>query len=319
MMLSRVADNLYWMSRYLERAEHTARLVDVTLDLRPDRTPEADQRAWRRIFTSLNLAVPPEMPFDAYHLTERLTFDETHDGSIVSLIASARENARQVREQLSSEMWEQINRLYLDVKNNTIEEIWADQPHDFFQKVKQGSQLFQGVSDSTMNHGEGWHFIKLGQFIERANNVASLLKVYMGKASGNGTSNTDHYLDWVGLLRSCTAFESYCRVYTADPNFECIADFLLLNEEFPHSVNFSIKLMRSALNAIADITETRKNSQVYRRVGRLKAMLDFDQIDEVIADDLDAYLENIQSQCAQIHNSIYQAYINYPIEDKIAA
>jgi uncharacterized alpha-E superfamily protein len=320
MMLSRAADNLYWMSRYLERAEHMARLVDVALDLMPDRTTKAMERAWGRIFTSLRLPLPEELTFDAYQIAHRLTFDEAEDSSILKQIAAARENARQVREQVSSEMWEQINRLFLDVRNTTIDQVW-DAPHIFFQQVKQSSQLFHGVSDSTMNHGESWHFIKLGQFIERAGNVASLLRVYLGQPARTvaSTSNTDQYLDWVSLLRSCTAFEAYCKVYTADPNFECITEFLLLNEEFPHAVNFSIRLMRSALNAIAEITDTRKNSQVYRRVGRLKAMLDFDQIDEVIAADLDAYLQNIQTQCAQIHNAIYRTYINYPIDEKLAA
>jgi uncharacterized alpha-E superfamily protein len=320
MMLSRVADHLYWLSRYLERAEHTARLVDVTLDLASDRSAGARKRAWEKLCAGLRLPAPAD-GLRAYELTQWLTFDASNEGSIVFNIAAARENARQVREQISSEMWEQINRLYLDVKTGKIDQIWQSQPHEFFQMVKQGAHLFQGISDSTMNHGEGWHFIQVGQFIERVSNVAALLHVYLKDmpVEPQSTLSADQYLDWVGLLRSCTAFESYCKVYTADLQYHHIVEFLLLDEEFPHSIHFSIKMMRAALNVIAEATDTRKNSQVYRQIGRLKAMLDFDQIDEIIADGLQAYLNNIQRQCSQIHGTIYQTYVSYPINEKLAA
>ena len=321
MMLSRVADNLYWLSRYLERAEHTARLVDVTLDMIPDRKAEASKQAWENLFDCLQLELPESGALDAYQLTYLLTFDADHASSIVSNIAAARENARQIREQISSEMWEQINRVYLDVRNTSIDDIWNNQPHLFFRMVKEGAHLFQGISDSTMNHGEGWHFIRVGQYIERAGNVASLLRIQLCEPPDEQLQavSTEQYLDWVSLLRSCTAFESYCKVYTADLRFNQIVEFLLLNEEFPHSVHFSVKMLRAALDAIADITETRKNSQVYRQIGRLKALLDFAQIDEVVDDDLGAFLDTVLQHCSQIHNTIYQTYVNYRITDKLPA
>lgn len=320
MMLSRVADNLYWMSRYLERAEHTARLVDVNLDLMADRSRETVNQAWEKVYLSLQLEVPDNIP-EAYDITQMLTFDSGNEASIVSHIAAARENARQVREQLSSEMWEQVNRLYLAVKSTNIQNIWEGQPHLFFQMVKEGTHLFQGIGGATMNHGEGWHFIQVGQHIERASNVAALLKAYLSEAPGGDQepASANQYVNWVGLLRSCTAFEAYCKVYTADPKYNCIAEFLLLNDEFPHSIHFSVRMMRAALDAIAETTDTRKNSQVYRRVGRLKAMLDYDQIDEVIDDDLQGYLDRVQEHCAQIHSAVYQTYINYPITEKLIA
>lgn len=319
MMLSRVADNLYWMSRYLERAEHTARLVDVNLDLMLDRSAGAAERSWKGVFSSLRVPLPAEAAPDAYQMTHLLTFDAANESSIVSLIAAARENARQVREMISSEMWEQINRLYLDVKGTRLEAIWNAQPHEFFQSVKQGAHLFRGITTSTMNHGEGWHFIQVGQFIERAGNIATLLSVHLCNKPepGRPANPADQYLDWVCLLRSCTAFEAYCKIYSPEPHQDHVAEFLLLNEGFPHSVHFSVMMMRNALLAVADITDTRRNSQVYRRVGRLKAMLDFDQIEDVISGDMQAYLDNIRRQCAQIHNTIYQTYINYPINEKL--
>lgn len=320
MMLSRVADNLYWMSRYMERAEHTARLVDVTLDLMPDRSVEDNNRAWACTFTALSLSQPDLSYLDAYQLTELLTFDISNSGSINAHITAARENARQVREHISSEMWEQINRLYLSVKNNTMNKIWKDQPHEFFQTVKQGTHLFQGISNSTMHHGEGWYFIQLGEFIERASNISALLNVYLKEAPGNKQEaiSASLYLDWVCLLRCCTAFEAYCKVYTAETRFDYIAEFLLLNPDFPHSVHFAVNTMSTALNAIAKFTDTPKNNPAKRQVGRLKASLEYDQIDEVLASDLHIYLEDVLRQCNQIHNMIYQAYINYSVDQKLS-
>lgn len=319
MMLSRVADNLYWMSRYLERAEHTARLLDVTLDLMPDRSVEANNQAWRRLFDSLHLPHPEIPPVNAFQFTQTLAFAATNTGSILYHITAARENARQVREQISSEMWEQINQLYLEIKETTIRQIWR-QPHAFFQRVKQGTHLFQGISDSTMTHGEGWHFIQVGQFMERATNTAVLLNIHLQETPGyrqeEAVSN-EQYLDWVSLLRSCTAFEAYCKVYTADTRFDYIAEFLLLRHEFPHSVHYAINKVRDALYAIAEATHTAKNSQVNRRAGRLEAMLDFDQIEDVLSEGLHEYLYRIEEECGRIHDSLYQTYINYPVSEKL--
>lgn len=318
MMLSRVADNLYWMSRYLERAEHTARLVDVCLDLIPDRSPEAARASWANIFASLRLSEPDLEGADAYDLTRMLTFDAANEYALVSHIAEARENARQVRELISSEMWEQINRLYLDVKEADLDEIWEDQPHAFFQLVKQGSHLFEGITASTMNHGEGWQFIQVGRFMERASNIALLLSVHLhtGPVPQQPIS-TDQYLDWVSLLRSCTAFEAYCKVYTAEPVYIRIAEFLLMNPAFPHSVHFAVTQIRHALDAISDATGARTNTLLYRNIGRLTAMLNYDHIDEVLAGDLQAYLNHVQDQCATIHAALYDTFINYPIDEKL--
>lgn len=325
-MLSRVADNLYWMSRYLERAEHTARLINVNLDLIPDRSPETIERCWQQLITSLHLpltdditeAMHDDSSSSGYQVVQHLTFNADNPDSVASCISLSRENARQVRELISEAMWEQINRLYLDVKNTTLKQIWQAQPHDYFQAVTFGSYLFRGVTNSTMNRGEGWHFIQIGQLIERISNITKLLEIYLQETSASGdAAQTDPYLDWVCLLRSCTAFEAYCKVYTADLRHDRIAEFLLLNDEFPHSVHFAVKTMQNGLNAVAEETEVRKNSQVYRLVGRLKAMLSYDEIGEVIAAGLPDYLQQIKTQCNKIHQATYQTYITYPIEEKL--
>lgn len=321
-MLSRVADNLYWMSRYLERAEHTARLMDVSLNLMLDVSNTASlNRNWQRVLTSLHSPIPEKI--DPQSITQGLTFDLSNASSIVSCIGAARENARHVREQISSEMWEQLNRLFLSVKSGKIEDIWHSQPHEFLQSVKEGAHLFQGITDSTINHGEGWQFIQLGRSIERAGSVSRLMDVYFSDFVDLKRQDSwvaaKHYVEWLGLLKSCTAFEAYCKVYSADLQPDCIIEFLLLNAEFPHSVRFSIDMVQDALNAIAETTSTRKNARVHRYAGRLKATLSFAQIEEIVAGGLHEYLTDIQQQCQQIHTGIYQIYIEYPIDEELAS
>jgi uncharacterized alpha-E superfamily protein len=307
------------MSRYLERAEHTARLIDVTLNLMLDQSPATAERRWQLVMSGLGL--PPTDTSDAYKLTRTLAFDADNESSIVSSVIAARENARQVREQISSEMWEELNRLFLKVKSARIDHIWNFGSHEYFRKVKEGAQLFQGITDSTMSHGQGWRFIQVGRFIERAGATSALLDAHFKYLSDpnierNGTSD---YLEWVGLLKSCTAFEACCKVYTADLQTDRIAEFLLLNADFPHSVRFSADMVQSGLNAIAEATQTHKSSRANRLAGRLRASLSFGQIEEIMESGLHTYLRDIQRQCMQIHEAIYQAYIAYQIESAPAS
>jgi uncharacterized alpha-E superfamily protein len=315
-MLSRVAESLYWMSRYLERAEHTARLIDVHLTLMLDQAGGDANLRWQRLLLSLRTPQPVEEA-DAYGVTRSLTFDEANTSSIVSCIASARENARLVREQISSEMWEQLNRLFLQVKQTSMEQIWHAEPHKFLNSVKEQTYLFQGITDATMSHSEGWHFIRVGRFLERTTATAALLdthfSVFLTEQTGYESELLD-YLSWVELLRSCASFEAYCKVYTAALRPAQIAEFLLLNAEAPRSIRFACAMMQGALQAIAKSTGVRNPGRAERLAGRLRAMLDYDQIEEILSGDIHEYLESIQRQCALIHNGIYQAYIAYPIE-----
>ncbi len=309
-MLSRVAHCLYWMSRYLERAEHTARLLDVNLREMLDQTPAAAAQRWKELLTSLRRPALADGWDDSYRITEALTFDLTNNGSIRFCITAARDNARQVREQISSEMWEQLNGLFLTVNRATMEEVWQSTPHDFFKTVKQGAHLFQGITDATMSHGEGWQFIQVGRYVERAAATAALLAVHLPlfwEAQRSGASMDD--LEWVGLLKSCTAFEAYCKVYTATMNPERITEFLLLSPEFPRSVRFVAGMLQNSLQAIARATGSRGASRADRLAGRLRAALDYAQVDEIMADDIHEYLTNIQALCTQIHSALYQTYI----------
>jgi uncharacterized alpha-E superfamily protein len=319
-MLSRVADSLYWMSRYLERAEHTARLIDVDLQLRLDQSPEAGSGRWLRLLEALQIATPESGKIDAVTLTEVLTLDKSNPSSIISCVSAARENLRQVREQCSTEMWEQLNRLYLQVTSTAPSEAWMLHSYVFFRAVQEGAYLFQGVTDSTMSHGEGWHYIQLGRFVERADLLAKLI--------GNQLSDQPHpldqaveseeYLEWVGLLKSCAAFEAYCKAYSAELRPLRVVEFLLLNPEFPHSVRFSVDMVHAALSAIGELTE-RKVEEPVRLAGKLRATLRFSQIDEIIASGAIDYVDNIRWQCTQAHTSIHQIYFDYSVESALVS
>lgn len=320
-MLSRVAESLYWMSRYLERAEHTARLLDLNLNLMLDQAPDLDGLRWPRLLESLMVTLPEGAKTDAYSVAQALTFDAKNKGSIIACMNAARENARQVREQISSEMWEELNLLFLQTKRAGKNKKWQATPHLLFRGVKDGAHLFQGITDSTLSHSEGWHFIQAGRFIERASATAALLEAHVGELfePQEVEEERSDYLDMVGLLKSCTAFEAYCKVYTADLNRERIAEFLLLNPEFPRSVRFAAEMIQTALNAIAELTQTRKGGRANRLSGRLRASLSFSQIDEIMGGGLRPYLDDIKHQCAQIHSALYQQYVSYPIEAAISS
>jgi uncharacterized alpha-E superfamily protein len=272
---------------------------------------------WKRLFKSLNVPVP-EGEINDYSATEILTFDRENDNSILSCIMSARENARQVRSQISSEMWEHLNEMYLKVKSTSLEKIWNAGPFTFLRDVRNGSHMFEGITDSTMNHGEGWQFIQVGRFIERANSIANLLAVHSDVLEDhNAEMDNEEYLEMLAVLKSCTAFEAYCKIYTATFKRDRITELLLLNDEFPHSIRFAVDCVQSALDNIAEATDKRKTIRTNRLVGRLKAELSFDMIDDIISQDLGTYLQEIKRKCAEIHSSVNETYIAYPVQSAL--
>ena len=309
-MLSRVADNLYWMARYLERAEHTSRVVEVQMNLMLDQTSLTVEQRWERILACLGQQADAQAA-EVFSPVAMLLADTSCAGSIVSCITMARENARQVRQQISSEMWEQVNRLYHDTRRVGAGERRDLQPGEFLPSVERGLHLFQGVTDSTMSHGEGWQFIQIGRNLERVMATAKLLDVHFAELLAPGVADKA-LLEWIGLLKCCTGFEAYCRYYTADVRAENVAEFLILNDEFPHSIRFAVDQLQTALNRLPDSDGRR--APVLRVVGRLRASLSFAAIDEMMSSGIHHHLERIETQCRDIHREIHQAYIDYPVE-----
>ena len=319
-MLSRVADSLYWMSRYLERAEQTVRMLDVNMGLMLDKSSTSAEGRWKRVLAALGN--PPEVRWgnDYYQLVHQLTFDADIPASVTSCLIEARENARQVREEISSEQWLQLNRMYHWVIQPQSEYGLNTRLTDFLPAVVDGLSLFQGITDSTMSHGEEWQFIQMGRYLERAAFTANLLDLYQPELLTEPEVGAEalHYQEWVGLLRCCTAFEAYCKVYTADLTGEWILEFLLLNAQFPHSLRYSIDTLRQALVAVRQSSGRQPVDELSRVSGKLQASLSFVEVSDILAQDAGAYLHNILQQCRQTHDLIYRFYIQYSVEAALA-
>jgi uncharacterized alpha-E superfamily protein len=301
------------MSRYLERAEHTARVLGTQLNLMLEQDPKSSDRRWLRVLASLGHAGELPEGADPFAVAQKHAVRQITNG-----IGFARENARQVREQISSEMWEQLNRLFHEVKRMESAGLWKSQPLDFLAVILESSHLVQGVTDSTMNHGEGWQFIQVGRFIERAAAIARLLDIYFHEFPAGQPIDSGEHMEWIGLLRSCTAFEAYCKVYTADLRPERVAEFLLLNGEFPHSVRFAADRMQQSLECINQAAASKRSPRVAKIAGRLSAGLMFTPLEEVV-EGLAEFFADIQQQCARIHTAIHEVYITYSIEAAIEA
>jgi uncharacterized alpha-E superfamily protein len=305
-MLSRVADSLYWMSRYFERADNASRVLKATYGLILNPAKFSTEERWFRAVSSLAPGAASNN-VDPQRALFLLVADPEGAFSIVKCIGGARENARQVREEISSEMWEQLNLLFHEV---TGSELRADDDAGAMRivtLVREGSYRFHGVTAATMNHDEAWHFIQLGKYIERACNLCVLLDAYFAV-----DKHADD-LDWVGLLSSCAAFEAYCKACTAELKPERIANFLLLKPEFPYSVRYSLDRMHEALTAISTLSFSRRTDQIERLIGRLRSMVAYVQVSDVIRN-LHKYLSEIIEQCRDLHAAVHEVYIDYPIE-----
>jgi len=322
MMLSRVADAFFWMSRYLERAEHSARVLEVYVSLTLD---NSTGNAGRSLLAALGS--PP--PDDEAGMDESLEtdapapslsggVDSHHLEAIKTCIVNSRENARQIREQITAEMWQQLNSMYLSLCRSGSQS--SSDPGDFIRAVIGGANLFQGVTNATLSHGGGYHYMELGRYLERATTTAEMLEVCFSESDGEPSADDPRmqYTEWVGLLRACAAYEAYCRFYTADLRPERLTEFLLLNAESPRSVRFAADRLEASLRAISRALGRQATSRPERFAGRLRAALNYGTIDEIIEDSLVRYVASIRKQCDQIHTAMYQTYITYPIESAIA-
>ncbi|MEO8026162.1 MAG: alpha-E domain-containing protein [Bryobacteraceae bacterium] len=317
MMLSRVADSLYWMSRYLERAEHTARILEVHLNLMLDRGSVTIEGRWDRVLKCLGNPIAGQGFLDPYQLAHTLAFDGDNRSSIVSSIMAARENARQVREQISSEMWEQLNRLSHRVRSASEAGIPADHPFDFLRVIREGSHLFQGITDSTMSHEQGWQFIQIGRALERAISVTALVDTYYADPEWYRRNVVLDPLEWIGMLKAVTAFEAYCKKHGAEPNQDWIAEFLVLDGEFPHSVRFCADQIAHAVECIGD--HSRPAGHLLRLTGKMRAQLGYAQVEEIMNSGINEFLRNIERQCLEVDLTLRDAYIGYSIEEALGA
>jgi len=312
-MLSRVADSLYWMARYLERAEHMSRLIAVKLETMIEQSHEESDASWARVAAALSAEEHATDVHDAFAVTQALAFDRFNPSSLLSSLRNARDNARQVREQLSTEVWEHLNRLYLRLQPMTMDGVWVHHPARPFRETLEELYLLGGVIYSTISHGEGWYFLDLGRNIERAQLLSRLLDLHFGAARAE-MPEAPKYFDWLVLLKFCAGFEPYCKAYTAAIRPEKIAEFLLFDAEFPHSVRFAVDRVCAALMHVAPGAPPARRVVVERLAGKLKASVDFTQIGDLRDGTMAPFLVDIAHQCEGIHDAVFTSYIAYGAE-----
>ncbi|MGB6014895.1 MAG: alpha-E domain-containing protein [Nodosilinea sp.] len=309
-MLSRVADSIYWLNRYVERAENVARFVDVNLNLLLDAPPGMEQQ-WEPLVRTTGDQAMFQARYGeatAENILRFLTFDREYPNSIISCLKSARENARSVREIISSEMWEQVNSFYLMV-NEAADVGLLSELHRFFPEVKMASHLFAGVMEATMAHTEGWHFGQLGRLLERADKTARILdvKYYILLPSVTDVGSPLDDLQWIALLKSASAYEMYRKCqYRITP--KGVTGFLILNREFPRSIQFCLLEAERSLHCISGTPAGTWRTNSDRALGRLRSELDYLTIEEITQQGLHEFLENLQTRINPVSEKIFSDF-----------
>jgi len=303
------------MSRYVERAENTARLVDVNLQLMLDASnlddkaiasywgPILESSGDHELFSELNTEI------NGHTVTEFLVFEPSNANSIVSAITEARENARAARDQITSELWEELNRLYLFLHSPRARELWRQSATDFCHEIKNSSLLLQGLTDATVVRNEGWYFIHAGRYLERADKTSRILDVRYASLDTGYTATQTDALGWSAVLRSCSAWDSYKALHGAQVEPRLVAEFLLLSEDFPRSVRFCVQHLNTALRRISGVAEGRFSNDAERHCGRLLAELQFSTGEEILNRGLHGYIDEIQTKLNAIGESLFQTYI----------
>jgi len=309
-MLSRVADSLYWTSRYVERAENIARLVAVNGYLTLDLPSTVNQ------WSPLIEAMGGQEFFDRHYgaatqenVVHFLTYDDANPSSILVSIRSARSNARSVREFITLEMWEQLNRLYLRL-GSAKDSGLASQ--DWFDEIITACQLVGGITDATMSHNEGWHFWRLGRMIERADNTSRMLDVRYLFSLPQGTL-VRPYEDilWAALLRSVSALEMYRKKHRQFVP-ERMVDFLILDGEFPRSIHHCVVEAEEAVRAVFETPSRTFQNRAEQVLGRLRARLDYTAVEEILAEGVHAFIDALQVELNAANDAISEAFFATP-------
>jgi uncharacterized alpha-E superfamily protein len=312
-MLSRVADSIYWVGRYLERAENVARFVDVNLNLMLDLANAAKEQWAPLVQTSGDAEVFAERYGAATQdaVIHFLTFDADNPNSILSCVTAARDNARSVREIISSEMWEQVNSYFHMVRDAARGPDAHGALNDFYTRVKMASHLFNGIADSTMSHGEAFHFLHLGRMLERADKTLRILDVKYFILLPDVTEVGSEFdsIQWSALLKSASANEMYRKRYGALTRAK-IVRFLLLDREFPRAVLYCVMEADACLHAISGSPVGTFNNPAEQRLGRVAAELNYAQVEEIIASGLHERLDDFEAKLNQVSVAVFDTFLS---------
>ncbi len=314
-MLSRTADHLFWMARYTERAENTARMLDVNYQTEMLPQPSAAaELGWQGVLSISELLASYKAlhgEVNAKHVMDFMVKDESNPSSIVSCLRSARENARAVRGTLTTEVWETLNTTWLDVNRMLRSGAFERDPGAFFDWVKFRSHLSRGVTLGTMLADESFYFVRIGTFLERADNTARILDVkfhalqgdFFGAVSDKG-QEYDFY-HWSAVLRSVSGFEIYRKVYRDVIKPERVAQLLILRPDMPRSLHSSVTEVVTNLDQVT----SNRTSESLRRAGRLRSDLQFGRIDEILATGLHAYLTQFLDRVNELGGQISREFL----------
>ena len=312
-MLSRVANAIYWMSRYIERAENVARFISVNLNLLLDMPSEKGKHWEPVVMTTGDQAIyEKEHPhYDRDSVIRFLTFDRSYANSIIFCLSAARENARSIREIISSEMWEHLNNFYLELADRGSPAFALSDPHRFFKIIQMRSHLFTGLMDCTMSHGEAWNFARIGMMIERADKTSRILdvKYFMLLPQADLVNTPIDNIQWTAVLRSASAFEMF-RKQHHQITPRSVADFLIFDREFPRAIHHCIIKAVICLHRITGTAPGSASNTAERLLGRLKADLDYTDIDEVIDRGMHEYLDNLQIRLNTVDTAVGTTFFN---------
>ncbi len=321
-MLARLAENLFWAGRYTERAEDTARMVDVTYHTQLESPYGEVAMAWYQLLEVLHLRAAYGAPIEPVNVMRFLVLDADNPGSVTASIERARENVRSVRELVSSELWEAVNDLHLVLGDRDLEAELADQPYELFRTVRRMSMTIYGVASETMPRDEGWRFMALGRLLERAEMTCRLIDVRYAQLEAmsgpsqrlagdtaevpRGPDRTDFH-HWIAVLKSASAFEAYRRRYRSSMDPADVVEFLLLERDLPRSVLFCLGGARRQLEALRD----GRPSRAARQLGRTTASLEFRDVGELFDVGLQEFLEDVQEQIAVTAEQIADEFFHH--------
>lgn len=296
----------------MERAEDTTRILAVNFLAQLDASDANAAFAWQPIVAITGNEAGYLAHFENYNartVTEYFLWHPRNPDAVRACITRARENARAVREQITVEMWEHLNRLYLAVQDADHRAILRN-PDPFFRQIREGSQAFQGITDATLSHGEAFEFIELGKYHERASQTIRILDVKFAAARELPDGSPEATLQLIAMLKSCSAFEPFRRAHASQLQAWRVADFLLLNREFPRAVAFCLgRCLHALQNLAADTTRTAPVGAL-RVIGRLAADLDYVDIHDVLRDDFHAYLIDLLARLAVAGDEITRTFFN---------
>ena len=310
-MLSRVAESIFWMSTYTERAENIARLIDVNLNLSLDLGPEMD-RQWAPLIATTGDQEKFTEHYGAANqrnVIQFLTFDDQNPNSVLSCLRNARENARTVREMISSQMWEELNKVYLLVRNAKSDPHVPESPFEFFNSIKQAGYALEGVMFSTMSHGEAWHFARMGKLLERGDKTSRILdvKYFLLLPNVVDVGTAVDISQWASLLKSVSALEMYRRTFGRITPRD-VAAFLVLDRDFPRTMFFCLIRAEQSLLAITGGSPGKFHTQAERRMGRLRSEFDYAHIDEIIAGGLHEFIDSFQTKLNDVGAAIHETF-----------